>query len=306
MTGDIDTGLRKKIYLVGTVHVSKESARRVEKIVQEAMPNMVCLELDKARFQALLQKARDDVRAKSGISSGGFDKEDREPKTENRNPGERGQFRYSGGLSRWIGSGRTSGGGPGGIPRRGLGALGPAGLFGPALQWLQQKIGEEFGVMPGVEMLAAVRAAGVNKVPIALIDRPVQVSLNRMMHGMGFKEKAKMFTQIGLLSGLFLLKPLFGERVFKWLSEDRKGGVSLKQVESGAGLADLLKLFKEEFPTVYRVLVEERNEYMAKNIIQISGSEGKDTLVVVVGLGHIPGLRRLLEAEGCLDVVVVQ
>ncbi|MBN2850042.1 MAG: TraB/GumN family protein, partial [Erysipelotrichaceae bacterium] len=43
----------KEIYLIGTAHVSQESADEVRRVVEEVQPDAVAIELDKGRYQAL-------------------------------------------------------------------------------------------------------------------------------------------------------------------------------------------------------------------------------------------------------------
>ncbi|UCD77669.1 MAG: TraB/GumN family protein [Desulfobacterales bacterium] len=48
----------KKVVLVGTAHVSKESAQEVEQIIREEKPDTVCVELCPSRYQSIRQKER--------------------------------------------------------------------------------------------------------------------------------------------------------------------------------------------------------------------------------------------------------
>ena len=48
----------KEIILVGTAHVSKESARLVQSVIEEEKPDTVCVELCQSRLQAIQQKDR--------------------------------------------------------------------------------------------------------------------------------------------------------------------------------------------------------------------------------------------------------
>lgn len=48
----------KEVIVVGTAHVSKESARLVEQVISEEKPESVCVELCQSRFQAIRQKDR--------------------------------------------------------------------------------------------------------------------------------------------------------------------------------------------------------------------------------------------------------
>jgi pheromone shutdown-related protein TraB len=48
----------KQFVLVGTAHVSKESARLVKAVIEEQKPDTVCVELCQSRYQAIQQKDR--------------------------------------------------------------------------------------------------------------------------------------------------------------------------------------------------------------------------------------------------------
>ena len=48
----------KEFILVGTAHVSKESARLVKSVIEEEKPDTVCVELCQSRFQAIQQQDR--------------------------------------------------------------------------------------------------------------------------------------------------------------------------------------------------------------------------------------------------------
>ncbi|MCK4468276.1 MAG: TraB/GumN family protein [Desulfobacterales bacterium] len=48
----------KEITLIGTAHVSKESARLVASVIEEEKPDTVCIELCRSRYQSIRQKDR--------------------------------------------------------------------------------------------------------------------------------------------------------------------------------------------------------------------------------------------------------
>lgn len=47
----------RKLYLVGTAHVSQQSTELVERIIRDIKPDTVCIELDEQRHKAMTQKA---------------------------------------------------------------------------------------------------------------------------------------------------------------------------------------------------------------------------------------------------------
>jgi len=48
----------RTIYLIGTAHVSEESVKEVRAVIDEVQPDTVCVELDEARYQALVDENR--------------------------------------------------------------------------------------------------------------------------------------------------------------------------------------------------------------------------------------------------------
>ena len=49
---------QKQVILVGTAHVSRESAEQVTRVIQEESPDTVCVELCQSRYQSIRQKER--------------------------------------------------------------------------------------------------------------------------------------------------------------------------------------------------------------------------------------------------------
>ena len=47
---------QKHVILVGTAHVSRESAQQVTSVIQDESPDTVCVELCQSRYQSIRQK----------------------------------------------------------------------------------------------------------------------------------------------------------------------------------------------------------------------------------------------------------
>ncbi|WP_292460108.1 TraB/GumN family protein [Methanothermococcus sp.] len=138
----------------------------------------------------------------------------------------------------------------------------------------QKDIGEKFGIKPGSEMKKAVDLAIEYGKPISLIDRPINITLKRALKSMSFKEK---------LSFLF---GIFDDKNNPELDEK-----SLNEMINNA--EDLIKILKEMSPSIYKVLVDERDKFMAKNIFEIS--KEKEKILAVVGAGHLKGIANYLK-----------
>ena len=151
------------------------------------------------------------------------------------------------------------------------------GLFltSTLLGYFQSKIGADVDVAPGSEMIGAIEASEDLQIPIALIDRGINTTLQRALNKMSFKEKIKF--AYGLLLSIFGF-------------DDEEEDIDIEELKNPENLDDLMEMFKDEAPSVYEVLVHERDAYLAARLMQLP----QDKVVVVVGAGHKPGIERYL------------
>ncbi|WP_298524026.1 TraB/GumN family protein [uncultured Methanobrevibacter sp.] len=143
------------------------------------------------------------------------------------------------------------------------------------LGYFQSKIGEDVEVKPGSEMVGAIEAAEDLGIPIALIDRNIGTTLQRALNKMGFIEKSKFIFS--------LIASVFG------FGDDEE--VDIEELKNPDNIDDLMEMFKDEAPSVYEVLVKERDAYLAGRILQIP----QDKVIAVVGAGHKPGIEKYLD-----------
>ncbi len=138
---------------------------------------------------------------------------------------------------------------------------------------IQRQLGDQVGIKPGEEMLAAVRVAEEHKLPVALLDRDVRITMKRAMAKMSVMEKFKLAYSV-LLALFEMHEHLTRERVEE-----------LKQQDT---LNALLKELGKEAPAVKLVLVDERDQFIANKIMALPAKK----IVAVVGAGHIEGIKR--------------
>ncbi len=142
-------------------------------------------------------------------------------------------------------------------------------LFAWIGAWVEHKLGSQVGVLPGDEMRKAIDAAKKVEAKIALIDQDIDITLRRLSQGLTFREKAR-----------FLLDIFQGVILRKGIEFD------LSKVPEEELIIKLLKEVKIKYPTVHRVLVEERNNHMAKVLASMLKKHPDDLVVAVVGAGH--------------------
>ena len=213
------------VMLVGTAHVSEKSIKEVEEAIESYKPDVVAVELDARRYQAL-----------------------KEGNQENKE-----------------------------IPVKELlkGSNLAIFLIQTMLAFIQRKVGAEMGVKPGSEMLAAIDIAQKKGLQIALIDRDLGITMARFWAKMKLGEKLKMLYSL-ILAGL---------------------GVGTKDIDidkmtNEDVVSELIDELRAFTPSVAEVLVDERDAYLAHNLLEIGRTK---RVVGVVGAGHREGIRKYLE-----------
>lgn len=148
-------------------------------------------------------------------------------------------------------------------------------LINLALAAYQKRLAEKIGVEPGKEMIRAVELARESDIRLELIDRNITTTLHRLIHKVSFWQKFKLLA--GLMGGIFA-----GETITEEQIEDLKKGDMLHAV---------VEEFGEKLPAVKQVLIDERDQYMAGKLAQLSASpNAPKNVIAVVGAGHLPGM----------------
>ena len=211
----------KEITVVGTAHVSRESAELVVSVIGDEKPDTVCIELCESRYQSLTQKKRwQDTDLIKVIK-------------------EKKAFLL---------------------------------LSNLMLSYFQKKIGRKLGINPGEEIMGAIRAAAEVDARIHLADRDVRTTLSRAWRLMSLWTKIKLLTQ--LIASVGEVDAISEEDIEKMKRKDV--------------LETLLSEMGESLPEIRRILIDERDEYLAHKIRTAPGKK----IVAVVGAGHVPGIQK--------------
>lgn len=142
--------------------------------------------------------------------------------------------------------------------------------------YVQKKIGKIVNIQPGSEMLTAINLAKKNKLKIALIDQPIEITLRRFSQEFTWKEKTKIIKDF--LGGIFMPK----RQLKKYDLEQ----FDLSLVPNKKTIETLIKIVKKEYPSIYKVLIEERNHYLANRLLHLMKNNPGQKIVAVVGAGH--------------------
>ncbi len=154
---------------------------------------------------------------------------------------------------------------------------GPYLLTSLMLSAFQKKMGLQTGVKPGAELLAAVQTAEKHGSSVKLIDREIRITLLRAWRKTGLWKKMQLLA--AMISGIFESQKIDEEQLAK-----------LRQTDTLTAIIDDMGAM---LPSVKTILVDERDLYMATELLN---SDGKK-IVGVVGAAHVPGIIRWLTKE---------
>lgn len=224
----------REILLVGTAHVSQESADLARDLIETESPDCVCVELDERRFQALASEQRFDALDVREV-----------------------------------------------LRRNQLSTL----IVNLVLASYQKQLGGQLGVQPGAELLAAARAAEALGARVELCDRDVRITLRRAWGSLSLWRKLQLLA--AMLASLFDAPEM---------SED-----DLRELRQQDVVTKMMDELGTEFPSLKRVLIDERDLYLAEKIRTAGGRR----LIAVLGAGHLAGVRRTLANDEAVDVAAL-
>ena len=225
----------RKITLIGTAHVSKESIEEVTQTIKTLSPDCVAIELD--------EKRADSIQNAERYSQLDIIK----------------------------------------VLKRHEGFLLLANLI---LSSFQRRMGLNVGVKPGDEMLAAINTANQMNISSVMVDRPIQITLKRAWAKNSFWGKCKLFAL--LISSAF--------------SKEEVDPSEIENLKNSSEMDSMMEELAKEMPVIKKVLIDERDEYLASKIWDAKG----ENIVAVLGAGHLPGvekhLHKLATGEKTSDV----
>jgi pheromone shutdown-related protein TraB len=144
---------------------------------------------------------------------------------------------------------------------------------------IQEKLGNVVGVKPGSDMLTAVTLAQTNHKILHLIDQDIEITLRRFSKEFSWKEKFRLLGDI--------LRAPFSKKM----------KIDLQKVPKEELISKLMGDLKTRYPNLYKVLIEERNQVMARNIYKIMSKNEDKKILVVIGAGHEKDLLNLVKSE---------
>jgi len=284
--------IRDRIFLIGSIHVAQNSAELVEKTINKIKPACVMLELDEKRYETLHSLQMQDEKPLVNIE----DKNLENPNIK-ENVGFQEQLAFQD--SNVVNDdylfdafdSQSNSTEIQNIPRpdpqinshANIGAAmdGPEHLFNE-LKKVQEKIGDLVGMTPGVETLKATEIVEKLKIPVRLIDRPIDETMDRLatLQEEGAGEHSRMFDMLEKNSD-----QLTAKEIQDLMLEIQKPGV----------IEEILSEFEKEFPKMAKILLEERNEYMVNEILDYEKNHPNNRILIIIGAGHLKNIMDRLE-----------
>lgn len=145
--------------------------------------------------------------------------------------------------------------------------------------YVEKKLGKLVGVNPGSEMKLAFKLARENKIQIFLIDQEISITLKKLIKRFTLNEIFRFITD--LFKGFILRK-----------SEIEP--FDLRKVPEEELIIKVIEKVKERYPSIYEVLIRERNEYMAKALYKIMDDNKDKKILAIMGAGHEKGVYEIL------------
>ncbi len=152
------------------------------------------------------------------------------------------------------------------------------------LAYLQRKIGLDVGVEPGAEMKAAIEEAEKRGIAIALVDRDIRVTLLRFWNSLGFIEKIKMFWAL----------------IISIAEVDNGQEIDIESLKDQNVIDVVMEEFRKFSPNGARALIDERDAFIAHQLVLLKAQRPDGKILAVVGAGHRQGISAYLDNPATL------
>ena len=148
------------------------------------------------------------------------------------------------------------------------------------LSYVQARMGDRFDIEPGADMQAAIDAAEEVGSEVALVDRDIQMTIQRFWARMSFFEKLRMVWELCLaMVGI-------GE-------PDEDEEFEIEELTDADVVTAMMEEFRQFSPGGAEALIDERDAFIAHRLVALRRA-GHDVLAVV-GAGHRAGIKEYLD-----------
>ncbi len=158
-----------------------------------------------------------------------------------------------------------------------------------ALSAYQQRLAEQFGIEPGMEMRVALESADAHELPIELVDRELGVTLKRIYRGVSLWRRWTLL--VGLIGSV--------------MSRQQVSEEEIERLKEGDLLETTFSQFADQAKDLFRPLIDERDQYMTAKLRDLLAQKDYQHLFVIVGAGHLAGMRRYLLEQHAPPATVI-
>ncbi len=148
-----------------------------------------------------------------------------------------------------------------------------------ALGSYQQRMAEQLGIEPGLEMKTSIKHAKELDLPVVVIDREVGTTLKRVYHNVPF------WKRLYIIAGLFT----------SVVSRETVSEEEIEKLKTGDLLETTFAQFSEDANDLFVPLIDERDRYMTAKLLQTLKDYPGKNLLAVVGAGHVKGMISYLQ-----------
>lgn len=155
-------------------------------------------------------------------------------------------------------------------------------FFAVIAGFIQEKIGKSIGMQPGIDMKTAYKYSLSKKIAVSLIDIDITITLKKLSK-ISFIKKIKLFFSL----------------IFKGLKKENRQRINfdISKVPEENTIKEMINLLKREVPTLYNILIYDRNIYMSKRLLDLRRLHPNLPILAVVGAGHLEGMKKYLQDE---------
>lgn len=142
------------------------------------------------------------------------------------------------------------------------------------------------GLEPGAEFVRAEEEAHKLGARVELIDRDVTETFGRLRDAVSLADVLKLVTDPAAASAP--VPPDLAE-LLRGAEDGRDLEAAVERLKDRRKVRALVSFCRSVLPGAVRVMLDERDEYMASRLASLDGS-----VVAIVGLAHMDGIERIL------------
>jgi len=161
---------------------------------------------------------------------------------------------------------------------------------------VQSKVASKLGMdLVGQDMLTGYDMSEEKEIPLALVDRDIDKTFKR------FSSKVPNLQMIKMLIFFFLAYLKLKFTTDEKLSENVSLEEESESTEDGIDIQEAIDALEDALPSAKKVIIDERDQYIASGTIQVAKNVG-DT-VLVIGAAHEPGVREAISKSDEIELI---